>query len=287
MSTLAIESHGNQKTSLVIRALREHWPEYLMEAAGLGIFMLSACSFGVLLGYEASPAVRGLSDPILRRVICGVAMGITAICITYSPLGKQSGAHLNPAVTLTFLRLGKIKPVDAFFYVLSQFAGGIAGVLFSSVVFGMIIVHPSVNYVTTVPGPDGPGAAFLAELIISFLLMLMILTVSNNQKIARLTGIFAGLLVATYISIESPYSGMSMNPARTLGSALPANLWTALWIYFTAPPLGMLLAAEMYRKVKGARNVICAKLHHQNNRRCIFKCGYMKDAATPSASIAE
>jgi aquaporin Z len=80
-------------------------------------------------------------------------------------------------------------------------------------------------------------------------------------------------LIATYITIEAPFSGMSMNPARTLGSALPAGVWTALWVYFTAPPLGMLLAAEVYQRTRGAHRIDCAKYHHQNNKRCIF-CEY-------------
>ena len=67
---------------------------------------------------------------------------------------------------------------------------------------------------------------------------------------------------------------MSMNPARTFGSALSARVWTALWIYFLAPPLGMLLAAELYVRGHGARRVLCAKLHYHNTRRCIFHCGY-------------
>ena len=73
-----------------------------------------------------------------------------------------------------------------------------------------------------------------------------------------------------YITFEAPFSGMSLNPARTLGSALPAMTWTALWLYFTAPPLGMLAAAEVYVGLRGARAVHCAKLHHQNSKRCIF-----------------
>jgi len=83
-----------------------------------------------------------------------------------------------------------------------------------------------------------------------------------------------GALVAVYISIEAPLSGMSMNPARTFGSAFGAHLWTSLWIYFTAPPLGMLLAAESYKRIKGSRPVACAKLHHYNNKRCIFQCNF-------------
>jgi len=81
-------------------------------------------------------------------------------------------------------------------------------------------------------------------------------------------------LVATYITFESPISGMSMNPARTFGSAVVAHTWTALWVYFTAPPLGMLLAAQIYIRLKSSRSVACAKLSHYNNTRCIFRCNF-------------
>jgi aquaporin Z len=91
---------------------------------------------------------------------------------------------------------------------------------------------------------------------------------------ARFTGLFAAALVALYITFEAPISGMSMNPARTFGSAFSAHVWTALWIYFCAPPLGMLLAAEVYVRLRGTKSVLCAKLHHQNSQRCIFRCGY-------------
>jgi aquaporin Z len=190
--------------------------------------------------------------------------------IVYSPWGKQSGAHLNPSFTLTFFRLGKISPWDAFFYIVAQFAGGLAGVMVAAAIIGNRIADPAVNYVVTAPGSAGPTVAFLAEMGISFLMMIVVLTVSNTQRNARWTGVCAGILVATYISLEAPLSGMSMNPARTLGSALPAHTWTALWIYFAAPPLGMLLAAQLYLWRKGAHRVACAKLHHQNDKRCIF-----------------
>jgi aquaporin Z len=92
--------------------------------------------------------------------------------------------------------------------------------------------------------------------------------------VARHTPLFAGALVAIYITLEAPISGMSMNPARSFGSALAAQLWTSLWIYFIAPPLGMLIAAEVYRRQRGAHAVVCAKLYHHNGKRCIFRCGY-------------
>jgi aquaporin Z len=261
-------------TQQLLATLQRHWPEYLMEGVELGLFMISACAFVVLLEYPTSPVHQAISDPSLRRILIGIAMGLTAIAIIYSPLGQRSGAHFNPSVTLTFFRLGKVEFWDALFYIVSQFIGGLTGVLLAAVVLGELVAHPSVQYAATVPGMSGIGVAFLAEVVISFILMSMVLRVSNSPRLARFTGLFAGAMVATYISLEAPYSGMSMNPARTLASALPAQIWTALWIYFLAPPLGMLLAAELYVRQHGIHNVFCAKLHHHNDKRCIFRCRF-------------
>ena len=236
--------------------------------------MVSACFFAVLIFHPSSPINRSVTSPLALRGLMGAMMGLTAIAIIYSPWGKRSGAHINPATTLTFLRLGKVAVWDALLYMLAQFAGGIAGVRLSALILGNLISDPSVNYVATVPGPQGSFAAFIAETLISFILMTAILHASNNLRVARWTGVIAGILVATYISIESPISGMSMNPARTFGSAFSGRNWTALWVYFTAPPLGMLSAAEVYIRTRRTRPVMCAKLHHQNNQRCIFRCGY-------------
>ena len=246
-----------------------------MEAAGLGLFMISAAVVTALFEYPHSSLNQLLPNPVVRRVLIGVAMGLTAIGIIYSPWGKRSGAHLNPAVTVTFFRLGKIQGLDALFYVLAQFAGGLIGLLVASLALGMAIEHPTINYVVTVPGLEGTGIAFAAEACISFCLMLVVLIVSNQTKLNAWTGVFAGVLVAIYIAIEAPLSGMSMNPARSFASALPAHLWTDFWVYLTAPFFGMLLAAECYVRFPGARRVLCAKLHHHNDQRCIFCCSYM------------
>ncbi len=250
-----------------------HWPEYLMEAAGLGLFMISACVVTVLIQHPRSPVRSALADPLVRRSLIGLAMGLTASGLVYSPWGKRSGAHFNPTITLTFLRLGRVEAWDAVFYVMAQFAGALVGVLVASAVLGNALNHAAVGYATTRPGPSGRGIAFLGEFIISVGLITVVLFVSNVPRIARFTGLCAGVLVALYIAVEAPLSGMSMNPARTLGSALPAWTWTGLWIYFTAPLLGMLTGAELYCAVS-AHGVACAKLHDQNSYRCIFRCGY-------------
>jgi aquaporin Z len=249
---------------------KSHWPEYLMEAAEIGIFMISACAFGVLLEHPGSLVPSAIGSGAVRRAIMGVAMGLTAIAIVYSPLGRRSGAHFNPCVTLTFWRLGRVAPGDALFYVIAQLAGAIGGVAVAALALGPALADPRVRYVVTVPGPDGPAVAFAAEAAISFVLMSIVLVVSNAPRLSRFTGVACGLLVAAYITFEAPLSGMSMNPARSLGSALAAMEWRAIWIYFTAPPLGMLLAAELYLYLFGEDGVFCAKLDHPNDVPCIF-----------------
>lgn len=254
-----------------VACLRAHWPEYMMEASLLGAFMVSACLFGVLYEFPSSPVHQFIASGFTRRLLGGIAMGLTAITIIYSPWGKQSGAHINPSTTLTFYRLGKIAGWDAIFYIGAQFAGSALAVAIVAALIPNLVSHPAVRYVVTVPGTS-ILTTFAAELFISFLLMTVVLVVSNSTQSSSYTGLLAGLMVATYITFEAPISGMSMNPARTLGSALSANVWTALWIYFTAPPLGMLAAAELYLWRKGRSAVKCCKFHHNNSKRCIF-CG--------------
>ena len=186
---------------------------------------------------------------------------------------------MNPATTLTFFRLGKLDRWDAVFYVMSQFMGGVAGTLFAFVALGQSLAHKNVNFAVTRPGMQGIAAAFLAEVVITFLLMTVILNVSNSRKYARFTGLAAGTMVMLFITFEAPLSGMSMNPARTFASDFVGMQWQSIWIYFTAPMIGMLSAAELFVGTRGLHSVICAKLNHTGNARCIFRCGYMTQEA--------
>jgi aquaporin Z len=262
-------------------ALRQHWPEYLMEAWGLGLFMVSAGVFTTLLEYPGSPAHAAIGDADVRRALIGIAMGLTAIGIIYSPWGQRSGAHLNPAVTLAFLSLKKVAPADAAFYVAAQFVGGTLGVVLVLLALGPAFGDPPVSYVATLPGAAGALAAATAEFAISFVLMMTVLVVSNTARFARFTGVSAGVLVAAYIAFEAPLSGMSMNPARTFASAAPGGIWTHAWIYFTAPIAGMLAAAALYGWL--GRRAKCAKLDHSLRQRCIH-CGYEPPARSGGPS---
>ncbi|HEY2388891.1 MAG TPA: aquaporin [Candidatus Binatia bacterium] len=257
-----------------MRAAISHWPEYLIEAAGLGTFMLSACVFGTLLAHPESPLAGRVPHPLMMRALMGSAMGLTGLMLVTSPWGKRSGGHFNPAMTLTFYRLGKIATVDAVAYVGAQFVGGATGVLVATAILRSALAHPAVRYVVTA-GAYGNGVAFGAELAISFGLMTAVLVVSNVPALNRFTPAVAAVLVALYITFEAPLSGMSMNPARTLASALPAHFWNAIWIYLVAPPLGMLAAAECYLHAGASpSSVLCAKLHHTNDQPCIFRCAF-------------
>jgi Major intrinsic protein len=137
--------------------------------------MISAALFTMLLWHPSSPVLNLIPNPFIRRMLTGMAMGGTAIALVFSPLGKRSGAHFNPAVTLTFWRLGKVKNWDAFFYVIAQFIGGIAGVFVVALGARATLSHPAVNCVATLPGPHGMAIAFIAEVIIAFILMTVVL----------------------------------------------------------------------------------------------------------------
>jgi aquaporin Z len=252
--------------------LRRHWPEYALEAVGLGLFMLSAAGFASLLQHPDSPVRKAIADDLTRRALMGVAMGATAVALIYSPLGARSGAHINPATTLAFLRLGRVHVVDAVAYVCAQFAGSLVGIALAAAALRPWIAAPAVNYVVTLPGVFGTAVAFAAESGIAFVLLTIVLTVSRHPRRSRYTGLVVGAVVALFITFEDPLSGMSMNPARSFGPALLAGRADTLWIYFLAPTTGMLLAAELFARRIGAHLLPCAKLHHPSHGPCIFGC---------------
>lgn len=257
-----------------LRELHSHLPEYAMEAFGLGIFMVSAVGFSVLLFADDSFGATRIDSDLLRRFVMGLAMGLTAVALITSPMGKRSGAHLNPAVTLTFLRLRRIRAIDAFGYIAFQFLGAVLGVATMRLTLGNIAILPPVNLAVTSVGATSVTGAFVAEVAISYLMMSIVLYASNHAVLSKWVGWIAGGLVCLFITFEAPLSGMSMNPARSLGSALVAGSFQDLWVYFVAPPIGMLLAAETMVRVLGSAAILCAKLQHDGRARCIFVCRF-------------
>lgn len=229
----------------------------------LGLFMASVGIFAGLIFSPASPAAGVFTSDAQRSLAMGAAMGATLIALVYSPLGAFSGAHMNPAVTVAFLRLGRIRPIDAMGYIAAQLAGGLLGAVAIGAAVGPAFTDEPVRWAATTPGEFGIPAAFAAEFGMTLLLMLTVLTASNHASTARWTGLIAAAIVAAYITVESPVSGMSMNPARTLASALPSGVFDSIWIYFTAPVAGMLAAAEIFARLRCFPTAHCCKLNHQ------------------------
>ncbi len=249
--------------------------------------MVSACFFDLLLYDPASPVLHWIVNGTLRRFLMGCSMGGTAVLIIHSPMGKRSGAHFNPAITLTYLRLKKIARWDALFYVVGQFAGGIFGVWVSVLLFSARRLGlKQVNFIVTVPGTYGTAGAFAAELFMSALLMVVVLTLTNRPKLALYTSYVMGVLITFYVLLFAPVSGFSINPARTLGSAVFAHTYTALWVYFTAPIAGMLLSAELYLRSNGEDHILCAKLHPDPAVPCPFYCHFPGHIHAPSTTLA-
>jgi aquaporin Z len=247
------------------------WREFAAELAGTALLLVIGLSAVVVDFAQGSPVPGWIPDGNLRRLLTGIVFAGGATLIVYSPLGKLSGGHINPAVTLGFLRLRKITPRSAAGYVAAQVVGALAGAAIVQFVWGRLATQ--VDLGTTVPGHGGWVASLIAEVVITFLLMTLILRFVDDPRLMPFTPAAAGALVAFLVFLEAPVSGTSLNPARSLGPALVAGDYRDLWLYLVAPPLGALLAAATYRRRR--RTVRCGKLFHAVGYDCRFlDCQY-------------
>ena len=228
-------------------AFSHHWTRYLMEGAELGIFMVVALYLTIALEHPGAPLRRAIKSGLLRRFVLGLGIGLTVMVLIYCPWGRQSGAQFNPAVTLARLSINRIEPWDAFFYIAAQFIGGWLLLVLAGLPLKMLADHEKVKWVVTEPKKMGTAPAFIAEFLISFLILFSLLVVIHFPSLEWWIGVVAGVHLCAFITFEAPFSGMSLNPARSVASALPAQSWKAMWVYFVAPPLAMFLAAQLCR----------------------------------------
>jgi aquaporin Z len=245
-----------------------------MEGTELGVLMLSTCVWGTLTYSDESPFKFLDLSAVSKSVLMGTAVAVTTFLIIRSPFGRRSGAHLNPSVTLTFLWLGRIHRWDAAWYIVAHFIGATAGVLAARQILGLRLSDPSVQYMVTVPGKNGNAITFLGEFLLSGVLMAAVLYSSNHLRLVRVTPTLVSILTILFFVLSPSKSGFSVNPARTLSSALFAGAWQGVWIYFAAPCLGMLSAAALYIKTVGLNRVYCAKVFHDMRSVCPFRCQF-------------
>jgi glycerol uptake facilitator-like aquaporin/catechol 2,3-dioxygenase-like lactoylglutathione lyase family enzyme len=227
-------------------AFRKNWKHYLQEALGLGIFMISACFFSAMIFSPEGAWHSAIAGDLMKNVVTGFLMGATALFIFYSRWTAPSGSHINPAVTLAFLRLGRMCRYDALFFIIFQVLGGTLAVYVMQLFMGEWLTAPPVSSAVTIPGKAGMTWAAITEFIIAFITMTMVLFTALHNKLKQYTRIFSGMLVCCWVIIAGPVSGFGMNPARSFASALPAGIWASFWIYCIMPVAGMLCAAEIF-----------------------------------------
>ncbi|QNE39765.1 aquaporin family protein [Hymenobacter sp. NBH84] len=248
-------------TSGLLATLRRHWTYYVAEAAGAATFIIVASCAAVVVQHPTSPVRQWLGDnELLRHVVLGLPIGLAVALMTYSAWGQRSGAHLNPAVTLAFWQLGSLSATDTFWYVVFQFAGALTGGFLMEQVLAPWYTHPDIKQNVTVPGDWGVGVALLAEAAISAFFMFVLLWALHSEQRRKYAGWLLAGLLALYIAFETPLSGMSLNPARSLGTAVAAGNFTGLWVYFVAPIASMWLVAVLFQRYYHGATFECAVL---------------------------
>lgn len=218
----------------------------------------------------------------------GGVVAATGAVLAYSRWGQQPGAHFNPAATLTFYLLGKVRGWDTLFYIVFQTLGAAAGLLAAALCFGEALRLPPVDWIATYPTGMRTALPFLAELLASFAVMSMILAMGDTGRRGRYNGLAAAGTSFLLSLFAVSASGFSLNPARSLVTAIPSGHWNGVWIYLLAPPSGMVLAAFVNRRVVPLPPMLCAKLVHDTSARCIH-CGFRpvrRDLACSSPQAA-
>jgi aquaporin Z len=245
-----------------------------MEATELCVLMFCICLFGTLIYSSASPLMQLALSRTVRAFIMGIAIATTSFLIIRSPFGRRTGAHFNPAISLAYFYLGRIHRWDTLYYVVSQFAGALVGVFVAHQILGERLSAAPVCYVITIPGHYGSSIAFVAEFVLSGLLMGVVLFATNHRRLAMFSPVIVAVVTVFYYGLCSSLSGFSVNPARSFSSAFFAWIWQSIWIYFIAPCLGMLTAASIYVRSEGRQSVYCAKVFHDLQSTCPFPCNF-------------
>lgn len=248
-----------------------HWQEYGAELLGTAILVFVGLSAVVFNFGQGLPMEQLVPDKSIRLLLTGLMFAGTGSLVAISPLGKLSGAHVNPAVSLSFWLQGKMHHHDIGGYIIAQFLGAIGGAALLISIWGKYAT--SVNNGITLPGTGySLWYVFLAEVCMTAILVLAIFIFVSSHRLMRWTPLMTWLLVATMVWLESPISGTSLNPARSIGPAFVSWLWQDQWLYCIAPPLGAILAVGVFRLITfGEREILTGKLFHVPNYRCIFK----------------
>ena len=248
-----------------------HCPEYSAELIGTAFNLFVGFSIITFDFGKGLPMEHLVPNASVRLLINGLIFAGSGSLFAISPLGKLSGAHLNPCLSLAFWVQGKMHKQDFVGYIIAQFLGAIVGTWLAVIVWGRYAA--SVNNGVTLPGAGyALWYVFLAEVVMTCLLVLSIFIFLSSHRLMLWTPIMTWLLVATMVWQGAPISGTSLNTARSIGPALITPIWQQQWLYCIAPPLGALLAVGVFQLITmGKRELLTGKLCHNPNYRCIFR----------------
>jgi aquaporin Z len=240
---------------------RLHPKLYLAEFAGTALLVAIGVSFVIAIFAQGGPIQTLLPSEAARRFLAGGLFGLVGSLITVSPIGRISGAHINPAVSLAFWLEGKLAWQDAVFFMLAQISGGIFGAL-CLLAWGQ--TGRSVAFGVTEPGDGMPlWSALAGEIAITFVLILTIFMTAAHMRTRRFTPWTMPFLFSIMAWCEGPVSGASANPARSIGPAVIAGVWSDQWIYMLGPMLGSALAIGFIRlQIVRLPRVMVARLSH-------------------------
>jgi aquaporin Z len=228
------------------------------ELSGTALLLLAGLSIVIFMFGTGSPMAQLIPNYKIRQIITGFLFGSVGAAITISPIGKVSGAHINPAVTLVFWLFKKLEGRLAITYIFSQMVGAIIG-CFPLLLWGNM--GESVYFGGTTPGPNYTvSQAFIGEIITTFTLVLLIIVFIGFRQIRRFTPFMVPFLYAIMVPLEADISGISTNPARSFGPAIISGVWTSFWIYIVGPLIGALLASLAGSAL--AKRITIAKLYH-------------------------
>jgi aquaporin Z len=237
------------------------WTLFLSEFLGTALLVAVGLSIVILDFGAGSPVAALVPDAGARRLITGFLFGAIGATIAISPVGKVSGAHINPVVTLAFWLKRKMSSSHALGYVIAQLAGGIAGAL-PLLVWGRM--GASTEFGGTFPGAGfTPLQAALGEVITTFGLIAGLFLFLGHARLRAYTPLLFPFLYAVMVYLEAPVSGTSTNPARSVGPSVIAGDWRGWWVYWVGPLAGALLALALGKFPLLRRfEVEVAKIYH-------------------------
>ena len=253
------------------------WLVLRAELVGTAALVLVGLSLVILMFGEGSPIPSVLPSEGWRRWITGFMFGTTGALIALSPVGRRSGAHINPIVTLAFCLMGKLDLRTSLGYVVAQLAGAILG---SLPLLAWGVMGQSVAFGATIPGEGYRiGAVLLGEVVTTCAMVTLLCVFLGFRRLRPFTPMIFPILYAVMVYAESPISGTSTNPARSLGPALISGRWDDWWIYWVGPVIGSVVACVACSAL--AKRITVAKLYHfDSDRDALFRRASRKPATS-------